>query len=143
LRDAEECGDDRLLLQARRPLPGRERLRHELPVGVVERAGRDGRRRRSSNGSPREREGRNERQERGGGPQRRRNDHSLLPMKLTGVTSTIAIACAVTSPTPPDTSRCKTTRFAASASAETTRNRRPWCTTWPRWRLKVQMRFHV
>ena len=47
-------------------------------------------------------------------------------MKFSGVTSTIASACAGTLPTPSGTSTCSTTRFAASASSETTRKRAPW-----------------
>ena len=60
-----------------------------------------------------------------------RNDQSLLPTKFSGVTSTIAIACARISPTPTLTSRCRTTRLATSESVETTRNRSPWAPTWP------------
>ena len=33
--------------------------------------------------------------------------------------------------------------FLVAVTNNYTWNRRPWCTTWPRWRLKVQMRFHV
>ncbi len=53
------------------------------------------------------------------------NDQSLLPMKLTGVTRTIAIAWATISLAPASTRRWSTTRFAASASVETTRKRMP------------------
>ena len=61
-----------------------------------------------------------------------RNDQSLFPRKLSGVTSTIATACAGTLGSPRATSSASTARLAPSAASETTRNFAPWRATWPR-----------
>ncbi len=111
---------ERLLLRqvVRVPRRRRERSLDESPVEVVDRPGlsRGERRRRS-----RERERRDDEKL----PQRR-NDQSLLPRKFSGVTSTIAIACATTLSIPAATSPRRMTRFAASAKSETAKKRIPW-----------------
>src|SRR4029453_7606863 len=71
-----------------------------------------------------------------------RNDQSLLPMKFAGVTSTIATACAITSPTPSSTSSVRIARLQMYATTATTRKRNPWYAKWPRRWRKVQRRFH-
>src|SRR4029079_15973765 len=76
--------------------------------------------------------------------ERRRNDQSLFPTKLSGVTATIATACAESFPSPPPAiSRWSTTRFAPSAATETTKKRIPWTPTCPRSSRNVQSRFQV
>src|ERR1043166_5302690 len=76
--------------------------------------------------------------------ERRRNDQSLFPTKLSGVTTTIAMACARSLPSPPSTiSRWSTKRFAPSAASDTTKKRIPWTPTCPRSSRNVQSRFLV
>ena len=59
-------------------------------------------------------------------PPHRRKDQSLLPMKLSGVTSTIATACATIAPTPAVDEQVAARRGSRAASTvETTRNREP------------------
>ena len=83
-------------------------------LGSAGSAGASARSARSSRASGRDESGRREDGQRA--QRRGPNDQSLLPTKFTGVTSTIAIACATTSPSPSVTSRCSTARFATSAS---------------------------
>ena len=56
----------------------------------------------------------------------RRNDQSLLPMKFSGVTSTIAIAWASTFSRSAPTRPRRMSRLAPSAASDTTRKRMPW-----------------
>src|SRR5688500_18324280 len=72
-----------------------------------------------------------------------RNVQSLLPTKLIGVTSTIAIACAAISGRPSAIRSSSATRFATSASTATKKKRAPWYATCPRSPWNVHSRFHV
>jgi hypothetical protein len=49
-----------------------------------------------------------------------------LPTKLSGVTRTIAIACAVIFPSPACRNTNSHTWFTSSAAADTIRKRTPW-----------------
>src|SRR5262249_2204092 len=62
----------------------------------------------------------------------RRKLQSLLPTKLSGVTRTIAIACATIFPTPAPTRPESRARLARYTTVETTRKRAPWMCTRPR-----------
>ena len=127
----EPGGDLRVLQKARHDcLLGQPRLAADRGEGLLDRPAPavgtegSGRVRGSGGGSEQQRERRGARP-----PLHRRKDQSLLPRKLSGVTSTIATACAAISPTPAVTSRCSTARFASSDTVETTRNRAPCAPT--------------
>ncbi len=105
-----------------------ERSLDEPPLRVVRGPGRRGR---CSRSRGRERRQREQQQGESGTPhpstpQRRRNDQSLLPTKLIGMTSTTAIAWAAILPIPSATNAVRNTSFAARATSATTRKRRPW-----------------
>src|SRR5439155_183970 len=78
------------------------------------------------------------RSRRAAGQARRRNDQSLLPTKLSGVTSAIATACPTSLPRPSVISRWSTSRFAPRQARETIRKRIPWAATPPRRSWNVQ-----
>ena len=119
LRGGQEARHGNALGQPRRPGDRGERRRPpSAPVTAVV----EGRRIRGAGGRSEQ-----QRERHGARPApHRRKDQSLLPMKLSGVTSTIASACARISPAPSSTRRYRTTRLASSAQVETTRNLSPW-----------------
>ena len=122
LRLCEESSHDDPLGQARAVRRG-ERLTDGIPGSTGGKGGDGGRGVGGTGGGG---EQKCERERAHPPDHRRRNDQSLLPTKLSGVTNTIAIACAGSAPSPASTRRYNTTRFPASAVVETTRNRRPW-----------------
>ena len=57
----------------------------------------------------------------------RRNDQSLFPTKLSGVTSTIAIACETILPQPSQSRKTSSQSwFTQNAAKETPKKRAPW-----------------
>src|SRR4029079_10315718 len=128
------AGLGRVALEPRRDL----RVRDEelgcllLRQPALVRLARPGRRGRKQQGQERH----------AGDESQRRNDQSLLPRKFSGVTTTIAHACATTSPSPKWTSSHSAPRFAKYTVAETAKKRIPWTAKWPRCSRNVQCRFH-
>ena len=73
----------------------------------------------------------------------RRNDQSLLPRKLSGITSTIAIACETIFPQPSQSRKTSSQSWlTASAASATTKKRSPCWAKWPFWSENVQCLFH-